>query len=216
MELRETIRIMRKELCMTQTELAAVLHLNYSTISRWENGRGFPNSSTAAYVMHYAKEKHISAECLKCLQEALYGVHRKSLSVPESDLYTVERESICRLVDDSTNAIYVVDTETDNLLYVNHKCEELAGTAFEDGSKCYQYLMGRNTPCSFCSKHRINECGTVERRIVHPKSGHECFVAGRSIEWNGRKAHVRYLTDLSHVITTEDNAKWERQVNGHE
>lgn len=197
MGIKEAIKILRKELGLTQMELATALHVNYTTVSRWETGRSLPNSSMAVYIMHYAKEKHVSKDCIRCLDETLFLAHREGLNVPHSDLYSVERESICQLVDDSPNAIYVADFETDVMLYANHKLEEFIDKKFmkDKNMKCYQFLLGRDTPCPECNKEKLSRDGQVSKYIDTPYSEKRMHVSRRIIEWNGRKAHVQYFTE---------------------
>ncbi|NCB94521.1 MAG: helix-turn-helix domain-containing protein [Clostridia bacterium] len=204
MELREALKILRKELGMTQTELAEALHLNYTTVNRWENGKAEPNTSTAAYLMKYAKELQVSAECMRCLKEALIKIHKESLHVPESSLYTVERESICQLVDDASTGVYVCDLETNDLLYVNSKMEEYIGQKYikSEGKKCYDFIMHYNRPCSFCPKTKLPKEDYTDEHVVSPVTGRAYHVHGKQIEWNGKKAHVQYAADETYAFTS--------------
>lgn len=206
MKIKEAIKLLRKELGMTQMELATELHASYSTVSRWERGMSLPSSSMASSISRYAKNNKVSGECLNLLEQALSLAHQEGLNVPNSDLYSVERESICQLVDDSSNAIYVADFETDIMLYANRKLEEFSGRKFdkEEKLKCYQFLLGRETPCPNCKKEELDKTGHVEKHIVSPKTGKTMFVSRRLLDWNGRKAHVQYFTDTGLSATEQD------------
>ena len=43
MKIEEALKAIRKELKLTQNELAALLHITVTTVSRWESGRSTPN-----------------------------------------------------------------------------------------------------------------------------------------------------------------------------
>lgn len=79
MDIKKAIKDLRSELCMTQTELANALHINFTTVSRWENGKSTPNHSVAVSLISFAKEKHVSAKCQKNLKISLLEVKKANL-----------------------------------------------------------------------------------------------------------------------------------------
>ena len=40
----EKVKVVRKELCLTQKELASVLGVSFATVNRWENGQAKPSA----------------------------------------------------------------------------------------------------------------------------------------------------------------------------
>lgn len=200
MELRETLKIMRSELDITQEELAKALNVTKKSVSRWEMGEAMPQVRLSHSIIAFAKRKGVSERCVLNLENALSGKRRNAPHVPKSKLYPIERETICKLVDDSQNAIYVADIETDEVLYVNTKAEEYAGRKFVPGEKCYEFLLGRKKQCPECPKLQMLEDKSTTYHIVSPQSGKRLLVRGRKLDWNGRKAHAQYYfeetTDL--------------------
>ncbi|MEG1584627.1 MAG: helix-turn-helix transcriptional regulator [Anaerovorax sp.] len=72
MELSDILKQMRIEIGMTQVEIAQAIHLSFSTINRWENGRARPNPLASVTVLALAKEKGASKELLDELEFALF------------------------------------------------------------------------------------------------------------------------------------------------
>jgi transcriptional regulator with XRE-family HTH domain len=68
MTLGETIKIIRKELNITQEQLARDLNISYTTLNRWENGRNTPSRLAQMRIADYCKEKGVSAGAMSVLE----------------------------------------------------------------------------------------------------------------------------------------------------
>ena len=53
MELNEKIQELRRKRGMTQEELAQILHVSRTAISKWESGRGYPNIDSLKAIANY-------------------------------------------------------------------------------------------------------------------------------------------------------------------
>ncbi|MEG1684083.1 MAG: PAS domain-containing protein, partial [Oscillospiraceae bacterium] len=73
MELAALLKQTRHAIGMTQVQIAQALHLSFSTINRWENGRARPNPLAAVTVLALAREKNAPPELLERLEAALWG-----------------------------------------------------------------------------------------------------------------------------------------------
>lgn len=196
MRFNEALKMMRKELSMTQVELAKTLGVYCASVSRWESGKNTPHTKTIEEIIKIAKSKGASPACINQLQKALSERQYENVRVSDSHLYPVERESICQLIDDASNVIIVADIETNELLYANHKAEEMFGHTFQPGSglKCHEFTEKSPGICSACRKEHLGKDVFSERYMKHPTSGLVLHVQGRIISWNGRNAHVEYIT----------------------
>ncbi len=65
MEFRSIVKQVRKELGLSQEQLARELNISFSTVNRWENGRSMPSQM--------AKELFFSFCVGKKIDPALYG-----------------------------------------------------------------------------------------------------------------------------------------------
>ena len=68
----------------------------------------------------------------------------------------VEQEKLSIIVDSMEELVYVRDTYTYDLLYLNDAGREITGVYDYRGRKCYEVLQGRHTPCEFCQQNYLN------------------------------------------------------------
>ena len=62
-----TIDVIRKELNISQEQLARDLNISFTTINRWENGRSTPSRLAKMRLYEYCTSKDISKEALDFL-----------------------------------------------------------------------------------------------------------------------------------------------------
>ena len=60
MEFSEKIRLARKQLEMSQEELAQALNVSYASIHRWENAKTKPNKMVKAVFSEYCEKRGVS------------------------------------------------------------------------------------------------------------------------------------------------------------
>ena len=108
------------------------------------------------------------------------------------------RELMTDITEHSGFYVVVTDQETHELLYLNQAAAEGArgrGTDYA-GKKCYEYLLGRSTPCEFCPHINPLSCGEPEELYVADLDGYY-LVQGHNATWAGHQARVEYLTDIT-------------------
>ncbi len=72
MEFREKLQMLRKKQGLTQEELAQLLYVSRTAVSKWESGRGFPSMDSLrrlACVFSVTIDELFSGEQLLCLAE---------------------------------------------------------------------------------------------------------------------------------------------------
>lgn len=67
MAIDEIIKIVRKELNISQEQLARDLNVSYTTINRWENARRTPSRLAMMRLREYCAIKGVSQELLDLL-----------------------------------------------------------------------------------------------------------------------------------------------------
>ena len=70
--------------------------------------------------------------------------------------------------DELNELIYVADTETYELLYLNRRGLQVFGLKDPEqikGRKCYEVLQGRQEPCDFCNNHLLSADTYLEWEI---------------------------------------------------
>lgn len=71
MKFSQISRIMRKELGLTQAQLAKELQLSFATVNRWETEKTIPNKKMAHLIVEYAEKHHVSIATQKQLKQTL-------------------------------------------------------------------------------------------------------------------------------------------------
>ena len=190
------LKELRRELNIKQVDLAYALHVNVMTVNRWENGKNFPNRSTAMQLLDYAKKQGVSALCREALNDALFP---KMEEVGIDDLKYAQLDRVNQLVNESTNAVFVCDTENYNLLYVNHRlCEITHQPAVRAvGKKCYQYIFNRDTPCENCHIKKMSGTDFFSTEYSSKISDNHYMIRSKFTTWNGLPAHIAYITDIT-------------------
>lgn len=60
MNISTEIRTIRRKAFLTQAEFANELSVAFSTVNRWENGKGIPNNSAMKKIRDFCKRRNIS------------------------------------------------------------------------------------------------------------------------------------------------------------
>lgn len=68
MDFTDTVKEIRKHLGVSQEELARELKISFTTINRWENGRGLPSPMARMRLAEYCAQNGISDELIKALK----------------------------------------------------------------------------------------------------------------------------------------------------
>lgn len=69
MDYSTVIKKIRNELGVSQQGFAAMLHLSFSTINRWENGRAKPNRLATVTILSLAEERQVPNELIEQLSK---------------------------------------------------------------------------------------------------------------------------------------------------
>lgn len=68
MEIGDLVKAVRKEIGVSQKEFANELHVNFSTVNRWENGHVIPNQLAIATLIELCEREKISVRLLQELK----------------------------------------------------------------------------------------------------------------------------------------------------
>ena len=60
MGISETIKAIRVELQMTQTDFGEAVHVSFSTVNRWENNKVVPNRMARALILDLCEKKNVN------------------------------------------------------------------------------------------------------------------------------------------------------------
>lgn len=106
-------------------------------------------------------------------------------------------EQLSAILDNAPVAVYVSAMDNHELLYANCKAKQLFLKQSESkGMKCYE-AAGFDQPCSFCQIARMIDSELLVREFHHPENDNIYELSGKVIDWNGRKAHIEYVVDIT-------------------
>ena len=111
------------------------------------------------------------------------------------------------LLDEISEAIYVCDALTNEILYVNKAMMEWFDLEREQlrGRTCYEGILHRREPCGNCPRRQIYKSGLYAREkdiLIHGEKRH-VLLKTKLVQWNGRSAQLEIIMD----ITQKSNQK---------
>ncbi len=108
------------------------------------------------------------------------------------------------LLDEISDAIYVCDIQTDEILYVNRTMADWYDLNRQElkGHTCYELLFHKKEACSFCPRQHIRgtEVYAREKEILLHGQSHHMLLKTKMVQWNGRAAQLEVLIDLTKTI----------------
>lgn len=69
MELAEILKSIRRELQITQEELAHSIHVSFSTVNRWENKKAVPNRMARALLLDFCEKQAVKNDIIEALKK---------------------------------------------------------------------------------------------------------------------------------------------------
>lgn len=135
-------------------------------------------------------------EFQKCRQQEAY-YQSLDFGVEAEGKELVEQEKLSIIVDSMEELVYVRDTYTYDLLYLNDAGREITGVYDYRGRKCYEVLQGRSEPCEFCQQNYLNhkEYHVWEVAIDYLKKNF--LLKEKQISWMGKTASLTIAIDIT-------------------
>lgn len=130
-------------------------------------------------------------------EEARWQENKKDMADNVRSGYADEDE-YRQLLNQMDEVIYVIDTETYELYYMNAAARRLTGAGEGYvGRKCYEVLGGCTEPCDGCT-HEHQQYKTFSmRHYYNAHLGSRMLVKEKYISWNGHKANLQICMDMS-------------------
>jgi len=110
-----------------------------------------------------------------------------------------EREQVLSVFDSITEAIYVSDLESYQIVYANSHLQTLSGKPLT-GGVCYKELHGLDRPCSFCTNDLIKKLAGQPYRWEHHNAilDKDFLLTDKIIRWaDGREVRFELAMDIT-------------------
>lgn len=122
-----------------------------------------------------------------------------------SELHGISREALLaeRIINETDSFIYISDTQTYDVLYVNAYGKKQLGLSDDiNGLKCYRLIQGKEAPCPFCNNHLLtaDEFHTWEH--FNELTRRNYLLKGKLIPWQGRWARLEIAVDITEKENT--------------
>ena len=108
-----------------------------------------------------------------------------------------EEEEVFRSVsEDASIGVYMCEKNTYNLIYANKEVRNnIAGSQNYKDTKCYEYIMHRDSPCKNCIQKYMKEGKAEYSEFRDTRTGRIYFVKEKLIKCNDRDVMIKYLSD---------------------
>lgn len=107
------------------------------------------------------------------------------------------------IIEEMSELIYIVDTSTYELLYMNKAGKASFGIHSIKGKKCYRVLHGLEHPCEFCNNKQLKEEEYCTWENTNLKTQRHYLLKDRLMEYNGKKARVEIAFDITRQLQQE-------------
>jgi signal transduction histidine kinase/PAS domain-containing protein len=135
-------------------------------------------------------------------------VHAQARSFGEIDgkpalfvLFTnasIETDVYRSLLDRSNRAVYVIDKNTYEILYMNSAARKYCGKGDKYlGEKCYSYIKDYKVPCESCSLRDVKDGEFIDCKNYSEYRRKWEHISAEYINWCGHDAFVQYLDDIT-------------------
>lgn len=102
-----------------------------------------------------------------------------------------------------TDACYIADIETFEVLWVNKTITKLHGKNIV-GRKCYEAFQNADTPCYFCTNDILENRSCYTWVFFNEKLQKRFLIRDRLISWDGRKVRLETAIDITELHFTDD------------
>ncbi len=112
-------------------------------------------------------------------------------------LEELRNEEIGNITESMEELVYVSDTETHELYYMNAAGRRMTGVYDYKGSKCYKVLQGRDKPCEFCTNSQLCKEKFLIWETENRYLERHFIIKDKLIPWKGRLARVELAIDIT-------------------
>ncbi|MEG2624418.1 MAG: hypothetical protein RSC06_16130, partial [Clostridia bacterium] len=148
----------------------------------------------------------------KCRGRNMVSIYGEETSATSVSKWINDAEGVLDAISDS---VYACDKDTYELIYANDSLCKLMGVtrASCKDKKCYEILMHRTKPCTFCTMPCMADGEVYTRLFRSPSSTRAFLMRGGNINRDGTTIHLEVAIDVTDVEI--GNLHWS-EVSGYE
>lgn len=106
------------------------------------------------------------------------------------------------ILDNIDIAAFVIDLDTHELLYANKFGMDIAHHEVGKAAapkKCYEYIYGKASPCSFCNTTGLSEKSSAITEHYNEKTDSYCYILDKLMLHNGKMVKLSLVIDIADV-----------------
>ncbi len=112
-------------------------------------------------------------------------------------LEELRNEEISNITENMDEMVYVSDTETYELYYLNAAGRRMTGVYDYKGCKCYKVLQGKDAPCEFCTNSKLSKDKFLIWEIENTFLNMHFILKDKLIPWKGKMARAEIAIDIT-------------------
>lgn len=124
--------------------------------------------------------------------------------MPEDSLLSMEQMKA--VLDNVPVAICVSEIESRKIIYTNQMAREVFLKDDMEGGSCF-LVAGFKEPCPFCHVREMKQTEFWVREFKHPVNNCVYQLSGKLIEWEGKPAHIEYISDITRKKAEEEQSR---------
>lgn len=136
-----------------------------------------------------------------CLVRKYYGeiqdVLDSSFAITIEELLNNRKCDRIDYYDMLDELVYIVDMETEEILYMNKKAKEIYQIQNYEGYKCYDVFYGLENTCQECENAFLQVEKQERKEVFNKKLGRYFSIDRKAISFHGRLARLEIATDIS-------------------
>ncbi|MDO4522244.1 MAG: EAL domain-containing protein [Eubacteriales bacterium] len=120
-------------------------------------------------------------------------------SAQQQETQVVNEKLLAEILDHSGQFIQICHPEDYTMVYANQVTRMISVDPEKSyfGEKCYQYMLGLDTPCGHCP---MQQMGDAQEKEIEVDDGEHCFaLKARYMDWQGRRIFMEYGRDITEI-----------------
>lgn len=115
----------------------------------------------------------------------------KALVLKDGDYRTI--------LDQLEEVVYLSDTKSHELYYMNLAGQKITGISDYQGKKCYKVLQGKDDPCEFCTNSELQTNTFLTYTLDNQHLNRRLLEKCKLFDWNGKQVRLEVESNLSAI-----------------
>lgn len=112
---------------------------------------------------------------------------------------SINEDDYKAILDQLEEVVYLSDTESYELYYMNRAGQRMTGVTDYQGKKCYRVLQGKNDPCDFCTNSELQDNSFLTCTFDNRHLNHRLLEKSKLFYWNGKRVRLEVESNLSAI-----------------